>query len=221
MSETDNKKIDGGQTSDESFINDMMTEVPEVQPHVIAREKKRKEELTGIKDSGGESFDPTIHMSKDGKPSVTKTGKFRKKKATEKLNDPQEKAKEKENNDNIVAASAASAELVQSLKRNIYGTFFDFQYGDDRHKVHTDLTTAYFVDSGGIKLTPLQTLCVMEGFMAVEIFNTDKGKKKLGGLKTWVVSKYLKFRGKNGSYVNSRTNDVGKNDAGEKDNSEE
>lgn len=209
------------QTGDyNSIISDMVDNIPDVQEHVVAAEKARNDELNNATSDAGEKFDPSIHVvGKDGKPSVTKTGKFRKKK---KINNPHEQKAEQTQKDtseqNALIESQTSATVVQDLKRSIYDGLFDYKYTDDRHKVHIDATTAYFMESGGVKLTPLQMLCVMEGFMVLEITRTEKASKKLTGLKAWLASKYVKFKGrkKNDTQSGDRANNVGKNDDSEK-----
>lgn len=214
--EINQDKNKGGVTYD-SFIDDMVSNIPDVQEHVIEAERAKSEALSNTTDATHEKFDPNLHVvGKDGKPSVTKTGKFRKKKN---INNPHEQKPidiEKEAN---VLESEASAELVQTLKRSVYDGFFEYKYSDARHKVHVGATTQYFVEAGGVKLTPLQNLMILEGFLALEVMRTPKATKKLTGLKAWIASKYVKFKGRknNDSQSNNRTNDVGQDDASQKD----
>lgn len=209
----------------DEMLTSMVDELPEAEQHVIENEKKKQAELEQqteqIKAESGETFDPSVHVTgKDGKPSMTKTGKFRKKKGVKNPFEQQEqKAKiEAENMD-----SKASAELCQTLKRNIYDGIFDYKYSDERHVVHVAATTQYFVESGGVKLSPLQNLMILEGFMALELMRTEKASKKITGIKAWIAAKYVKFKDRkkakqNDTQSGSRTNGKRKDNPG-KDNS--
>lgn len=205
-----------------NFIDDMIENIPDVQQHVVDAEQAKTDMLNNAVDSSKEKFDPNLHVvGKDGKPSVTKTGKFRKKKN---INNPYEvnESPSAKREEAVNVESEASAELIQSLKRNVYDGVFEYKYSDDRHKIHVAATTQYFVESGGVKLTPLQNLLILEGFLALEVARTPKATKKITGLKAWIASKYVKFKGrkKNDSQSNNRPNDVGQDNTSKKDDSE-
>ena len=179
------------------MLTSMVDELPQAEEHVIENEKKKQAELDNIDEQpqtspSGDKFDASIHvMGKDGKPSMTKTGKFRKKKG---VVNPFEKENAQAKLESENMDSKASAEICQTLKRNVYDGIFDYKYTDERHVVHVAATTQYFIESGGVTLTPLQNLMILEGFMALELMRTEKGSKKITGLKAWAVSKYIKFK---------------------------
>lgn len=196
----------------DNYINDMISDVPEIQQHVVDAEKNKTEKLNNSTDESGEVFNDKIHISKDGKPSLTKTGKFRKKK---KINDSAVDNKVKEDEqEKLVNESMASAVVVQGMKRSIYSEMFGYKYNDAQHNICVEATNQYFISSGGVKLTPLQLLIVLETQMAIGVIKTEKGSKKINNIKAWVASKYIKFKGKkkNDAHINNRSNDVGKND---------
>jgi hypothetical protein len=209
--ENENQEEKVSTNSLDSFIDDMIEKQPEVQQHVVDAERARTEVNATATDSTGETFNPDIHIEKDGKPSVTKTGKFRKRKGVVDPRIAQQKEEEKKNEH---LESQASAELVQGLKRQVYNGFFDYTYSDERHGLHVEATKEYFISEGGIKLTPLQNLLILEGFLGLEVMRTEKGVKRLTGLKAWAASKWVKFKGKkHGTQSSPRSNDVGKNNA--------
>lgn len=185
------------------ILEDMVVETPEVQQHVVDQEFAEAPHL--IKDSNGDVFDENIHILKDGKPSLTKTGRFRKKKATSSTS-----ADESE--------SLAAAEVVQGLKRQTYAALLDFEYGDDLHKIHVGETARYFDSEGGVTLTPLQSLLLLEGVLLMRGIQTPTSKKKLTGVKAWFASKWVKFKGrkKNGTYTGNRAVDEREDNARQK-----
>lgn len=205
------------------FLQDMVDNSPEIQQHVVDAEAAKT--ATGNNQpvppsNEPEKFNPEIHVvDKNGKPSVTKTGKFRKKKN---IVNPFDKSPQQQEFDANIADSQASAELAQGLKRAVYDGVFDYKYDDSRHKIHVEATTKYFVSAGGVKLSPLQGLMILEGFMALELMRTEKATKKITGIKAWFASKWVKIsdRRKNrnhGTQSNNRTEFERKNYFGEKD----
>lgn len=211
----------------------LVGDVPEVQQHAVdahnqkENEKIEKQEsLAGERDSAGNLFDPLMHLVDDnGNPVLTKTGKYRKKnKSSRAINNGSEEEKRQKQLEEQKAKeieSRVAAETVQDLKRNAYSAFLGYNATDERHKMHVDTTTQYFVEKGGVKLSPLHTLMLLEGAMMVEAVRTEKGKQKVVSVKEWLVQKYVKFKlrkgKKNGARVDSGTNDVGKDNGSDKD----
>jgi len=214
----------GDKETFENAIQDMVDDTPEVQQHVVEKYEndavEQKAKINTINENAGETFNPEIHaVKKDGSPSLTKKGKFRKKtvKSTQKINNPMEAEAtaqaEVVNNEQMIAESKATAIVVQNLKRSAYDNFLDFPIDDARHNTHVDMTTAYLVSEGGVKLSPLQALMIMEAGLGIEAFRTQKGQEKLTGIKAKLASWYIKMKGKkkNGTHSNSRADNIGKN----------
>lgn len=223
----------------DDVVQDIVQETPDVQQHVVdAHEQKEieKEEktsaLSGKRDTGGTLFDPQMHMvGDDGEPRLTKTGKFRKIPGiTKKLNNPLDaQSKDKALADEMAnkeLESRVAAETVQGLKRSIYDNMLGYSCENDRHNLHVQATTDYFMSEGGIKLSPLHNVLLLEGAMIVEAMRTPKGQEKITGIKAWLANKWVNFKfrkkGKtNGAQLSGRSNDVGKNNGGNKDASQD
>lgn len=213
----------------DDIIADMIESTPSSQPHI--EEDSNNENKNSVKNSTNNiknplksKFDPQIHaVNDDGSPVLTKTGKFRKKPKeyktnakTAKLNDPFNE--EKPSLNLIEVNSRAAAQVVQDLKRSAYNNFLGCMYGDDRHYIYIDATTNYFVSSGGVTLTPLHTILLLEGALFLEAMGKPKALDKLSKLKIWIAEKYLKFkRRKYGTQSSSRPNHERENDTSDVD----
>lgn len=188
----------------DDIINDMIDDIPEIQPHVV----------NNVKEEKTSSFNPSVHATdENGNPKLTKTGKYRKKKVSGINNPYAEKIA-----DPIETHSLAAAEVVQGLKRSSYHNFLGHQYGDDRHKLYVNATKDYFVSKGGVTLTPLHTILILEGALLLEAMAQEKARSKILSIKEWVAKKYvsIKFgRKKRGAQHNNRPDDEREDDTGE------
>ena len=71
----------------DSVVDNLISQAPQVQEHVIEHfenaQKAENAEISNLTDRFGVSFDPAIHITgRDGKPTVTKTGKLMRKGGT-------------------------------------------------------------------------------------------------------------------------------------------
>ena len=196
-----------------STLDDLIAEnnnaIPELQQHAI--DAYRDQETSNVetkKHLQNDVFDPELHsVDKNGEPSRLKSGKYRYKKGIQKQY--QESANNGES-DSLVHSMAA-AETVQSLKRLTYDKICEFQYSDTLHKTHVVATAEYFESFGGVKLTPLQSLLILEGTMAIRLTQTPKSKSKFVQFKGWLASKLVKLKGKKRAQSHRRSNPVGQN----------
>ena len=211
----------------DSILMDMLESIPDIQPHVVDNVHKENVNQEPIAPKGGEKevFNPAIHRANpDGSPVLTKTGKFRKKTGASKLYNPADREAQFSENPNLTAQivieanSLAAAEVVQNLKRSAYSNFLGQTYGEERHRVFVDATKSYFISCGGVSLTPLQALLLLEGQLLLESASKPKAIDKITKFKTWLVTKYLTYKGrKNGAQSGSRANIEREDDSNDKD----
>lgn len=194
-----------------ALLQNMVESTPEVQQHVVDHAKSKAQSAP----NDDTTFDATIHrVDASGNPVLTKTGKYRRKtvKGEKKLNLPNSDAPTSD-----LSQSRPAAEIVQTIKRTLYENFLDFKYSEPLHQTHVEVTTAYFDSTGGVKLSPLGALALMEASLFVGAIKTDKGIKKLGKVKAWVAGKWISIRNrKNGAHFDSRPDNERQDDNGEK-----
>ncbi len=109
---------------------------------------------------------------------------------------------------------------MQNLKRSAYNNFLGCAYGDDRHAIYIDATYNYFVSTGGVTLTPLHTILLLEGALMLEAMSKPKAIDKITRLKVWIAEKYFRFKGRrknNDAQYNRGTEFVRENDTSEVD----
>lgn len=212
---SDHNLSDGNTTLD-TIINDVSSDIPEPQHHAIEAYKKSDD---GVNDNSvkiqNDSFDASIHaVDKNNRPILTKTGKYRYKRGVKRQSLNLPNATPEKEVEQVDGDSLASAQVVQELKRSVYSNLFNFKYKDDLHKTHVDSTYAYFKSSGGVKLTPLQSLMILEGVMVAQVIKTPQSKDKLSSLKLWFSEKFIRFKRKKHAQSNSRTDTIGKDNTG-------
>ena len=219
------KGVDKANESFDSVIQDIASETPEVQQHAVDAHLQREEEKAS-QDKGGETFDPEIHViNPDGSPKLTKTGKFRKKPGASKraaLNNPaeaEEKKRKKILDDQVkVEKNRIAAQTVQDLKRSCLGHFLEYEYSDERHALHVSTLESYFMSEGGVELSPLHGVMLLEGQMMMEALTTKKGATLVEKVKTKIAGFVIKFKGRkrNGAQPNSGANAKRENNSGNK-----
>lgn len=184
----------------DDILTDMLDNIPDIQPHVVDNvNTKNKETVKEAVEKSKESvkFNPDIHATRaDGSPSVTPKGKFRKKAVpTKKLNDPYA-ANIPPPQSSMEVESHAAAVVVQDLKRSAYSHLLGCEYGADRHKIYIDATTGYFVSGGGVRLSPLHTLLILEGALLIEAMGKPKAIDKITKFKIWAAEKFIRIKSK-------------------------
>lgn len=191
----------------EGIADTLADEAPEVQEHAIAaaqaEEQARQEEMGSMVDDDGVQFDPAIHATdKDGNPSITKTGKFRRKAGRKqngsvignsrksKLPEMDEAQKQKAT---ARANGIATAELIFALGVGIGGEEWkpirDEKSGIDERQYMADSWAAYYEATGKQDLPPGLIVCTAIASYAAPRFTMPQTQSRFGKLKTWISKK--------------------------------
>ena len=210
----------GEEVSFSTLLQDIAVDVPEVQQNAVDAHNAERKKIEELKDADGVLFDRNLHATKkDGAPAFTSKGAFRKKAGSSRAvtNPKHQKGKQQEQVENAVSireTSYASAKTVQELKRHAYKIGLGMSYSEDTHTACVDTTAAYFVEKGGVKMSPLMTLAALELSIAAQAMQTPKAKTwwektqiKLGAWwKLRQTGKTLKQDNKdNGAHLNRGT----------------
>lgn len=169
------------------IIDDSIANKPEVNPDVILEEISNGSGTTECSgDSGGGDggsgtsgvFDPTIHaVDADGKPVLTKTGKFRKarinKKLSRELMEPGcRQAATAVVSSIVVVMQCLGGEEAEPIKRE----------GFDERKNMEDAWTEYFIYLGIDKVTPILGVIIATGAYVVPRCTMPKTKSMISRL---------------------------------------
>ena len=216
MSEDDNKPEHGGKSS--AGLNDILGTVsedienafipPEVESEIQTAEKQLGENIQS--DSDGIVFDPEIHATdKDGNPSVTKTGKYRKKKGVSSIATKERKVEDVVNTQagTLQAAGAATAVFVNTG----VAVFGDEWYPEDIPNFGSErdmLNKAFYdyMESKNISDFPAGVaLSIALVNYAGKRFTKPKTRNRLAEFKGALAKKIVtwKERAKNASYFSN------------------
>lgn len=169
------------------LVNDLVESVPTADTEVLQNNEELNIEDSFIvpeyiQDEDGTIFDENLHSTdKKGNPLYTKTGKFKKKRVSKKDTESQE-----------IDCNVKSAETVQGIKRGIYSNVLGHEYNDDIHSLYVSSTADYFRDRGGVEISPLATLVVLEISLFCTALKTEKSKSIFSKLKQWFSKKFKK-----------------------------
>lgn len=166
-------------------------------------------------ENDGQIFDPAIHrVGDDGKPSVTKTGKFRKKTGLKFIR-PEDKKKEevKTGIPEISSKDAAivTSGLIEQISVKLIGD--EFNYNEMERNSNVQAWERTYDHYGGVNLSPPAALALnhMSIILARSTQPQTISKMKLFG--AWIKSKMTRKK-KHGSQSDSRNDGKRKDDLG-------
>jgi len=207
----------------------LIDEMPEVQPHAVQahldneKQKESNEKPTqNNSQSDNVKFNPELHVvDENGNPVKTKTGKFRLKpgmaKKAKLLNDPD--APDPQNQ--ISEETKMVAAMIEDIAAAGYNHYLDYDTPEMEKIALTEIDYKFLMSKGGANMSPGLMLAIGQGQRLAKAMTTEKGKKKAGGLKKWVYTKWIQFKErkkvKDGTHTSTRSDDVGENDGGSKD----
>lgn len=175
---------------------------------------------SGQTDKTGTAFDPELHaVDKDGNPSVTPLGKFRKKRGASKVATVTQAQEAQTKIANAKAAASAAVDMsIQSLELLLGAEWTPVQQdGLDERNNLKDATANYFIAKEINDFPPGVALSVVVMAYAMpRIVGGPETKTRLAKAKIWLSEKYNNVRKKkNAAQPNSR------NDRKRKDNDSE
>lgn len=143
-----------------------------------------------ITDAAGSVFDPAIHSAKDGKPTLTKRGNFRKKKGVSPSQSPNT-----ELDPQILAAQQAgkvSAELVFTLGQTVFGREWapkvQPSHGVDEPRMLTDAFAQYYLATGVREIPPWAGLAIALSAYSIPRLRGEETLTRLARIKQWLKS---------------------------------
>ena len=142
--------------TDEKILNDdeLTSTMPEADPDVIAQIGTGDNDANSVPetDSAGNVFDPSKHdVDANGKPKLTKTGRFRKKRKSSVIRSSKAEAREKEiESEHIRMSAAATVDGIATIARAIGGDDFQFEKLDDydERRAGIDAFASYYKSKG-------------------------------------------------------------------------
>ena len=160
-----------------------------------------------------EKFDPAIHsVGKDGKPTVTKTGKFRKK--NQKFIRP-DAVEEKPVAPAPAVTSEHAAQVTSGLIEQLSVTLIsdDFVYSELERASNIKAWEQCYDYYGGVNIPPPAALALNHIGIIVARAHKEKPQMKFALFVTWIKNKF-KRKPKNGAHASSgndgkRENNVG------------
>lgn len=161
-----------------------------------------------------DKFDPSIHsVGKDGKPSLTKLGKFRKKTGA-KFKRPEDNptpSKEVAPPVSSLQAAIITSGLIEQLSVKMISEDFiyDPMERDGNVKAWTDCYDYY----GGVNISPPAALALNHAAIILSRAQKEKTKDKLAHIVTWFKNKF-KRKPKNGTQPNSGNDGKRKDNVG-------
>lgn len=215
----------------EDSHDEILEQSPEPQRHAIdAHNEIEAEKLRGQNDNvdkDGTIFDPELHaVNKDGEPSLTPTGKFRKRRGSSKVSTQSEQAK----NIHDEAAARAAGQLAADMMIGSCVTLLGEEWVPIGSKgtqeplqfdEHTNLRRAfgeYFVAKGINDFPPGIMLSIaLSSYAGARLAGGKETKTRLAKAKIWVSDMFGKLRKKkNATQSNSGDNRVRQDDTSEK-----
>lgn len=169
-----------------------------------------------------EKFNPAIHATdKHGNPSVTKGGKFRRKKNTGFINPEIDATKEAEKKaaaekaaqDSLKAAQVTSG-LIEQLSIKLISD--DFIYSEFERESNVKAWQDCYNYYGGVNLTPPLELAMNHGAIIIARSHKPTVQSKFRQFAGWLKSK-LKRKAKNGTHSGSRPDGQRQNNMGAKE----
>lgn len=221
-----NKKSDNDSFSfdDLNEVHDnIQDESPEPKQSAIeaaqAVEVETLREQSDNVDSEGTVFNPELHATdKDGNPSVTPLGKFRKKRGASKVSTVSNAQEQQDKINNAKAAASAAVDMsLQSLELLLGPEWKPIQQDGIDERANLKAATAnYFIAKDINDFPPGVALTVVVMAYAMPRVTTGKETKtRLAKAKVWAAEKLnnLKRKRKDASQSNSRDDGKRKNDA--------
>lgn len=216
----------GGSYANLDTIADNLSQsMPEVQEHALEQEKLNESDklaqFSHLKDSDGNSFDPSIHKTKkDGEPTLTKLGKLIKrpanqggrKKSTGSVVGGVNSAVDKDAQVRMQARASGTmaANLILSVGMAIGGEEWQPVIREDvglNEKMSLENAFAdYFEATGKTDIPPGMALTVAIGAYALPRFTLPKTQKRVGKVKMffkqWLINRKLKKHGMKAAPIN-------------------
>ncbi len=158
-------------------------------------------------------FNPEIHrVGDDGKPVLTKTGKFRKKTGHKFIN-PETKKETVGATQEISSAAAATltSGIIERLSVMLISE--DFIYSEQERNQNVVAWTNCYDYYGGVNLTPPVALAVDHMAILLARANKPKTISKFSAALFWIKNKF-KRKNKNGALPNSGNDGVRQDDMG-------
>ncbi len=171
-----------------------------------------KESVKNVKKSDNE-FNPEIHRTNpDGSPTLTKTGKFRKKTGYKFVNP---EAKKETVNGIPEISSAAAAGLTSGIIERLSVMLIseDFIYTETERAQNILAWTGCYDYYGGVNVTPPIALAIDHMAIILARANKPTTISKFKALVFWVKNKF-KRKNKNGPLPDSRNDGRGQDDVG-------
>ena len=191
--------MDQDRTELDKVGEELAATMPGVSEHAVAahEQDERRLESDAIRDSDNEVFDPQIHASKNGIPTYTATGKFRKRKASTRTSD---RGKDEHSGQvelvQYRAAGAAAAETLRTFACTLGGQEFNYledkQSGFSEREHMTSAFTEYFKAKGIDDFPPGAALTIaVFGYISVR-FSNKNVQTRSAKIYMWVKSKLPK-----------------------------
>ena len=165
-------------------------------------------------DSEGTTFDPELHaVDKDGMPSVTPLGKFRKRRGASKIKTQTAAQEYQQKINNATAAANAAVDMsIQSLQLLLGPEWEPIQQdGHDERAALKAATTNYFIAKDINDFPPGVALAVVVTSYAMpRIVAGKETQTRLGKAKIWFAEKLNSFKRKRKDAAQSNSRDDGK-----------
>lgn len=222
--ENDNQKTQAASSGIDEITGHNEREISEayIPEETVAQISEAKNKLSEgreiITDSEGVVFDKELHATdNDGKPSVTKLGKFRKKKGVSSIaiKEKQKKAEDVVNNEKALQEMGeGAAGTFVAVGAAIFGEDFLPENQDEERRL-SEAFAKYLKASGMKDLPPGLALTVALGAYGYRRVHKPQVKSKLQKFKDWSLYQIIKLKGKlkNASYSSSRTEPKRENNA--------
>ena len=175
-------------------------------------------------DTDGVVFDADLHATdKEGNPSKTKTGKFRKKKGASKVatKDPQKVEAVVKRKQGLIMASNLAAGTFINVNCAIFGDEWLPEASEEYNEQEMLVRAFYdYMDAKEIEdFPPSVALAMALGSYSVRRLNKPTTKSRFQRLKETIIGKFLVWKGsrKNGAHVGTRKDGERKDDTNKTD----